>query len=145
MQITDTDGVPYVPYDQLRTTLDANADLRAALEKIRHALNGPYPANGVAEIVEAAEKAGAALQAIGRATGEDWDYYEDLPPIVSKLAAAEAKLARYEELHQAVVALDLKLCYKRKPEDYMHTFRSCDKVNAVVIALTAIEGGEVKP
>jgi hypothetical protein len=40
---------------------------------------------------------------------------------------------------EAVQALDLKPLYKRKPEDYVHTLRSCDKINAVVEALAALD------
>lgn len=64
--------------------------VKAPLEAVQEALNGPYPAEGVHDIIRLAKEAGEALQRIGRTLsmqGWDWDTYADLPPMLEKTIA----------------------------------------------------------
>ena len=62
------------------------------------------------------------------------------------LLARNEELQRRVEKMQAVVdaarELDLKILYKRKPQDYVHTFATCDKTNNLVMALQKLDAKE---
>ena len=93
------------------------------------------------EIKERVETCGVYYVYDGRVVGTG-EADDDMPYLIARNEELRRRVEKMQAVVDAARGLKLKVLQKRKPQDYVHTFADCDKTNAVVMALLALDSKE---